>query len=169
MIAALAGSFDPLTIGHLDLIERASRMYEKVIVLEAVNQAKLSMFPSGLRLAWIEKACAHLPNVQVSACTGVAVQQAVQLGAGVLVRGVRNGSDLEYEAGIAYVNLQIDPKVETVLLPCRPEYAYVSSSNVRELLRCGCSAAHLLPPSIAGDVAKAFATQNNAKQRQEEL
>lgn len=157
MIAALAGSFDPLTIGHLDLIERASRLYEKVIVLEADNQAKRSMFLPEQRLGWIEKACAHLPNVEVCPCTGVAVELAAQMGAGVLVRGVRNGADLEYEAGIAYVNSQIDPKVETVLLPCRPEYAYVSSSNVRELLRCGCSAAHLLPASIAREVEEAFA------------
>lgn len=154
MIAAFAGSFDPITLGHLDLIERASSMYEKVIVLVSFNAAKKEAFSLREKMEWIRRAAAHLCNVQVEACTGTAAETARSLGASVLIRGVRNAADLEYEANMAWMNSRIAPEIETVCLFSRPEYSYVSSSNVRELLRCRIKPAGLVPSVILEDLCR---------------
>jgi pantetheine-phosphate adenylyltransferase len=149
--AVFAGSFDPPTAGHMDLMERAAKLYDKVYVLLGVNSAKKSCFPASKRLQWLQKMAEKLENTEVLACDKTVVIEAAKLHAGVLLRGVRNGTDLDYEANIAYVNSTIVPEIETVLLCARPQYAFISSSNVRELLSIGASVKSYLPVCLQNE------------------
>lgn len=166
-IAAFAGSFDPVTIGHADLIARASKLYDEVIVLVSSNAEKREVFRPEEKKAWVEKACTGLHNVQVLLNEGIAVEKAQSLGASVMLRGVRNGADFEYEANMAWMNQNISRQnlpqeyesehgMETVCLFSRPEYSFISSSNVRELLRCRLSCKGLVPDCILEEVSQAF-------------
>ena len=122
-IGLFTGSFDPMTNGHMDLIERASKLFDKLLPIES-------------RLKTVEKAVGHLKNVQVIASHDeLVVDVARKLGVHVLVRGLRNAADLQYEASFDFYNHQLAGEIETVYLHSRPEHVYISSSAVRELLK----------------------------------
>lgn len=148
MKAAFCGSFDPITNGHLDLIRRAASLFDAVVVIVAVNSEKKSRFDLDRRLSWVRQATQDLPNVSAVCGTGLAVDLCRSQGAGVLVRGLRNGQDLDYEKNMEAVNGYLDPALETVYLTCSPGMEHVSSSNVRELLRYGQSAAPFVPACV---------------------
>lgn len=152
MIAAFAGSFDPPTRGHYDIIERASGLFERVVVLVSPNSLKNGMFDAARRVAWLERMCADFDNVEVALCPGLTVSAARAHGAGVLLRSMRSGADLDGEFNNAWVNAQLTDGMETLFLSARPENLYISSSNVRELLRYGQSVAHLVCPCILEDL-----------------
>lgn len=135
MKAAFCGSFDPVTLGHMDLIERAAALFEEVVVFVTPNSGKNELFSSEQKAAWIQQACAHLPNVEARIQEGLAVEACRKAGAQVLIRGLRNETDLGYEQNMAFMNSALDNQVETFCLFCRPEFAFISSSNVRELLK----------------------------------
>lgn len=146
--AIITGSFDPITSGHLDLIRRASLMFDEVWVIIAVNSQKNSgMFTPGERLLLVEAAIAELQdqNVRVTVYDGLISEIARELGATVIVRGARNATDYDYEANLSYIMKRFDPTLETIILPTSPEYAAISSTYVRELIRYGCDLGDAVP------------------------
>ena len=135
-IGLFTGSFDPMTNGHMDLIERASKLFDKLYVGIFYNPHKNGFLSIESRLKTVEKAVAHLENVQVIASHDeLVVDVARKLGVHVLVRGLRNAADLQYEASFDFYNHQLAGEIETVYLHSRPEHVYISSSAVRELLK----------------------------------
>ena len=142
-IAVFAGSFDPFTVGHLDIVKRGASLFDEVYVLLAVNASKKYMLPESARLDVVRKAVADLPNVKVEAFEGLTVDFMKNVNAKFLLRGIRGTADVEYEQTVAWNNKELYPQCETVLLSSAPEHLMVSSTVVRELLKAG----------IAGDAA----------------
>lgn len=136
-VAVFAGSFDPFTVGHLDLVKRAAELYDSLIVLVAQNASKKNMFDAGTRLAMVEAAVSGIPNVKVAVHGGLTVDFMKKAGARYLVRGIRGAADLDAEQAVAWNNRVLCKDVETVLLFSAQEHLAVSSSVVRELLKCG--------------------------------
>ena len=142
--ALFAGSFDPFTIGHYSLLKRALPMFDKIVVGIGINSCKKSMFTLEERVAAIEKAFANEKRIEVKVYDCLTMDFAKEIGADVLLRGVRTTKDFEYEREIADINLKLGG-IETVLLISEPEYASVSSSVVRELITYGKDVSELLP------------------------
>ncbi len=149
--AAFCGSFDPITLGHLDLIRRAAPLFEELIVFVSLNSSKSEGWPAALRKKWIEEAVRDIDNVRVEIQNGLSAQACRKAGATVLLRGIRP-SDADYEANMASVNRRIDPEIETLCMFASDNMQYVSSSNVRELLRYHVSIAGLVPASVLRDL-----------------
>lgn len=147
-IAVFAGSFDPITLGHEDIVRRAAQLFDKVIVAVGVNSDKHGRFSVEQRMEWVRQTFADLKQVEVVQYEGLTTEFCRSVGATVLVRGVRNGIDLAYEQQIADLNRRIAPEIETVLLMTRPQLSDVSSSAVRELLRYGKSVEAMVPNKI---------------------
>ncbi len=146
MKALFAGSFDPFTIGHLAIVESALKIFSSVVVAIGVNENKKSEWPANVRKKAIAELFKDDPRVEVTTYSGLTFKFARMIGAGVLVRGVRNGDDFDFEKTLADANRKIGG-IDTVLIPCVPELAFVSSSLVRELLHNGEDPSSL----IAGD------------------
>ncbi|WP_295055506.1 pantetheine-phosphate adenylyltransferase [uncultured Fibrobacter sp.] len=138
-VAVFAGSFDPFTVGHLDLVKRAAMMFDSLFVVVAQNASKKNLFDAETRKAMVEAAVSEFPNVTVAVHGGLTVDFMKTVGAHYLVRGIRNSSDLDAEQAVAWNNKVIygDGDVETVLLLSAQEHLVVSSTLVRELLKCG--------------------------------
>ncbi|WP_337906899.1 pantetheine-phosphate adenylyltransferase [Iningainema tapete] len=157
MIAIYPGSFDPVTLGHLDIIERGSRLFEQVIVAVLRNPNKTPLFTVQQRLKQIRRATAHLPNVEVDAFDGLTVNYAHMRGAQVLLRGLRAISDFEVELQMAHTNKTLSTQIETVFLATSNEYSFLSSSVVKEVARFGGSVDHLVPPHVALEIYQCYA------------
>lgn len=136
-VAVFAGSFDPFTVGHLDLVKRAAELYDSLIVLVAQNASKKNLFNAETRKAMVEMAVSGISNASVALHEGLTVDFMKSVGARYLVRGIRNASDLDAEQAVAWNNKVLCNDVETVLLFSAQEHLAVSSSVVRELLKCG--------------------------------
>ena len=138
-IAVFAGSFDPFTVGHFDLVKRASGIFDSLIVLVAQNASKKNMFDAETRKAMVATAVSEIPNVKVAVHSGLTVDFMKSVGAQYLVRGIRSAADLDAEQAVAWNNKVIygDGEIETVLLLSAQEHFVVSSTLVRELLKCG--------------------------------
>ena len=134
-IAVCPGSFDPITVGHLDLAERAAAVFDQVILCVMVNGEKRPMFSLEERLEMARAAAAHLPNVEAAACGGLLAEFARERGACALVKGVRGSADFDWEMQMAQINRDLYPGLDTVFLPARPEHMHISSTMVREMLR----------------------------------
>lgn len=147
--AIYPGSFDPITLGHLDLIERASGLVDQLIIGVLVNSAKKPLFTVAERVRMIEKVTGHLPNVSVESFQGLLVDFAKEKNSEFLVRGLRAVSDFEYELQIAQTNRKICPGLETIFLSTSSEYAYLSSSIVKEIAMYHGPIDQLVPPSVA--------------------
>lgn len=155
-ICVYPGSFDPLTLGHVDLIERAGRLFEQVVVAVLNNPDKRGCFPVEERMRMIRQACAHLPNVRVDSFGGLLVDYMHRLPARIVLRGLRAVTDFESEFQMAQVNHQLAPDVETLFLMTAPHYAYISSSAVRQIASFGGDVSSLVPAAILEDVRAAF-------------
>ena len=149
MIAAFCGSFDPVTKGHIDVIERASKMFEKLVVFVSCNSNKNTQFSLEQRLEWLNQATAKLDNVECRIQTGLVVEACQSVQAKVLVRGIRNEQDCMYEQNMAFVNAHLDENIETICLFTKPEYYLYSSSNVRELLKYGQDISVFVPDCVS--------------------
>lgn len=152
-ICVYPGSFDPPTVGHLDLIRRAAALYDRVIVAVSYNPDKRGLFPTDVREDLLRACVRDLPNVTVARCEGLTVAFAQRHGACAMVRGLRGTGDLDAEWRLAQVNRTICPEVETVFLPARPELAHVSSSAVREMALFGADWRSYVPACIVTQVA----------------
>ncbi len=134
--AVCSGSFDPITLGHMDLIRRAAACFDKIYVCVSPNAEKRDqMFAPEDKLRLVRSAVAELPQVEAELWPGLLADFAVRHGAAAIVRGVRNATDLDLEIQMAQINRQICPELETLLLPASPEYRHFSSSMVREMIR----------------------------------
>ncbi|MDB9537144.1 pantetheine-phosphate adenylyltransferase [Dolichospermum planctonicum CS-1226] len=156
MIAIYPGSFDPITLGHLDLIQRSSRLFEQVIVAVLRNPNKIPLFTVEQRLEQIRIATKHLPNVGVDSFDGLTVEYAQMQQAQILLRGLRAVSDFEIELQMAHTNKTLSTQIETVFLATSNEYSFLSSSVVREIARFGGSVDHLVPSHVARDIYKCY-------------
>jgi pantetheine-phosphate adenylyltransferase len=135
--ALYAGTFDPITLGHLDLMERASRIFERVIIAVVERPKKKTLFTARERAKMVKDAVRNLQNVQVEVFNGLLVDYARQRGISVLVRGLRAYSDFEYEFQMALTNRKIAPNIETLFLMPKETFSYLSSSVVREVAELG--------------------------------
>ena len=148
-IGLLTGSFDPMTNGHWDLIDRASKLFDKLYVGIFYNPHKMGFLPIESRKKTVEKAVGHLKNVEVMASHDeLVVDVARKLGVQVLVRGLRNATDLQYEASFDYYNHQLASELETIYLHSRLEHIHISSSAVRELLKFGQDISGYVPNTV---------------------
>jgi pantetheine-phosphate adenylyltransferase len=155
------GSFDPIHLGHIDVIEQAHELFGSVVVVVLHNHAKASgLFPIDERVAMAEQALAHLEHVTVEARTGLAVQAAERSHADFIVKGLRTAGDFEIEQQMAHNNFAVTG-VRTVYLPCSPEYGYISSRFVREIAKYGGAIDHLVPAQIADALRRTFDGQQN--------
>ncbi|HKP84474.1 MAG TPA: pantetheine-phosphate adenylyltransferase [Blastocatellia bacterium] len=145
--AIYPGSFDPITMGHLDIIERSAKLFDEVIVAVLLNQDKHPMFSTEERVEMIERA-APSSNVRVGTFEGLLVQYAVDQGAQVIVRGIRAVSDYEYELQMALMNRRLEPAVETVFLMAAEAYSYLSSRLIKEVFKLGGSITGLVPELV---------------------
>ena len=152
--ACFCGTFDPVTLGHLDVITRASKLFDEIVVFISCNADKKERFSFEQRLAWLQEATSHLNNVRCDIQKGLVVEACHQVQATILVRGIRNMTDFEYERNMAAMNQLIDHNVETVLLMTDPRYMHCSSSNVRELLRYHQDVSALVPACVARDLKR---------------
>ena len=153
-IGVYPGSFDPVTNGHLDIIERSAAIFDEVIVAILHNPSKIGRFPIEKRLELLTKACAHLPNVRFDRFGGLLVDYMRRSEARVIIRGLRAVTDFENEFQMAQLNHQMAPDVETLFLMTAPEHAYLSSSAVREIGMFGGDIAPFVPLCIAQEVAR---------------
>ncbi len=148
-VAIYPGSFDPVTNGHLDLIERASKLFERLVVAILLNPEKDGpFFPVPERVEMLKEVVGHLPNVEVDTFKGLLVDYARRKDARVIVRGIRAVSDYEYELQMALMNRQLAPDLETVFMLPAQAYSYLSSRLVREVASLGGSIKELVPPVV---------------------
>lgn len=131
--AMIPGSFDPITKGHVDIIERSSHLFDEVIVVIMENSSKKALFSKEERVEMIKKEVEHLKNVSVFVGSGLTINTAKSLGVSAMVRGIRATSDYEYEVSIATANMMLDKNIETMFLLSKPEFSFVSSSIVKEI------------------------------------
>jgi pantetheine-phosphate adenylyltransferase len=162
VIAVYPGSFDPITLGHLDIIERGCQLFERVIVLVSLNPSKTPLFSVSKRLEQIQTATEHLSNVEVDSFDGLTVTYARMRKAGVLLRGLRVLSDFEKELQMAHTNKTLSCEVETVFLATSNEHSFLSSSLVKEIARFGGTIDHLVPKTVALDIRKCYAKTLNS-------
>jgi len=147
-IAVYPGTFDPITNGHIDLVDRAAPLFERLIIGVAESPAKGPALPLALRVELAEKAVAHHDNVEVRGFDCLLAHFVAQVGAGVLLRGLRAVSDFEYEFQLASMNRHLIPDVETLFLTPAEQYGFISSSLVREISRLGGDVSGFVPPAV---------------------
>jgi pantetheine-phosphate adenylyltransferase len=147
-IAVFAGSFDPITKGHVDLVQRVLPLFDKIIVGMGINSAKKYYFDTDKRLAMIKATFAAYETVEVDVYQKLTAFYCKERGANFLLRGLRNGTDFDYEKNIAYLNSVVGTNLETIFLTGAPEYACYSSTIVREILRGGGDASLFLPAEV---------------------
>ena len=155
-IAVYPGSFDPITNGHLDIIERAAAIFDKVIVAILKNSNKKPLFSVSEREEFIKRATAHLDNVETGSFDGMLVDYVKRNDSRVIVKGLRAVSDFEYEFQMALANKKIDPSIETLFMMTDAQYYYLSSSIVKEMASLGAELEGLVPPCIMPDIIKKF-------------
>ena len=147
-IAMYPGSFDPVTNGHLDIIKRSSRMFDKVIVAVLVNSAKTPLFTVEERVAMLRESCKNIPNVEIDSFNGLTVTFAKQKGATVMVRGLRAVTDFENEIQLAHTNFAMSPEIEPVILDTALKWSYLSSTIVREAAHYGQDVSRFVPRNV---------------------
>jgi pantetheine-phosphate adenylyltransferase len=155
-VAIYAGTFDPITNGHLDVIERAASLFDKIIVLIAVNAQKQSLFTVEERAEMAREAIKHIENVQVDIHKGLIVEYAQRQKAIALIRGVRAISDFEYEFLFALMNRKLDEQITTVFLMPHEKYTYLNSSIIRELARLHQNVDEFVSPFVAAKLKEKF-------------
>ena len=153
-IAVCPGSFDPVTLGHLDIILRASKLFDKVIILVSVNPGKTASFTSEERVEMIRAVTSDIPNVETDVFDGLLADYVKKTGAIAIVKGLRAVSDFEYEFQMALTNKKLYPDAETVFLTTKAENMYLSSSVVKQIASFGGDISHFVPPQILGVIKK---------------
>jgi pantetheine-phosphate adenylyltransferase len=155
-LAVYAGSFDPVTLGHLDLIERAATLFGEVLVAVGRHATKKAFFSHEERTELLREVTKDMPNVRIEAFDGLLIHFCEKVGARVIVRGLRAVTDFEYELQIAHANADLAPRVDTVFLPTRTRYGFVSASLVREIASHGADVSHYAPPVVCAALAEKF-------------
>ena len=158
-VCVFAGSFDPVTVGHEDIIRRAAKLCDRLLVTVMYNPGKTGCFPVAQRVELLSRVTADIPNVEVDAWEGLMVDYVRKMGAGFVVRGIRGVGDLESESTLAQINARLLPGLETVFLLTKPELGCVSSSAVREAALFGADYSSFVPACILADVKAHFDQQ----------
>ncbi|NBN91432.1 MAG: pantetheine-phosphate adenylyltransferase [Actinobacteria bacterium] len=151
--AVCPGSFDPITNGHLDVIERASHLFDEVVIAVLVNNSKSSLFTIEERIVLARDSVKHLSNVKVDMWSGLLVDYCRENGVDAIVKGLRAVSDFDYELQMAQMNLQLK-SVDTLLMATKPAYSFLSSSLVREIARYGGDVSNLVPPGVLSELKR---------------
>lgn len=151
-IAIYPGSFDPVTLGHLDIIKRASAVFDKLIVAVMHNQNKVPMFDTEERMELLRRTITNLPNVEITSFGGLLADYARQQDACAIIKGLRAVSDFEYEFQMALANRKLNPELDTVFLMTSAEYMYLSSSVVKDIAVHGGNVAGFVPAEILDDI-----------------
>jgi pantetheine-phosphate adenylyltransferase len=155
--ALCPGTYDPVTVGHIDVITRCSTIFDQVVVAVVDDSfRKTVMFGVVERVSFLEESTKHLPNVRVTVMHGLVVTLAREVGASVLVKGLRAFTDFEYEFQMAQLNRKLDPTLETMYLMASPEYSFLSSSGVKEIAKFGGCVSDLVPEVVKGRFAEMF-------------
>lgn len=152
--AIYPGSFDPITLGHLDILKRASTLFDKVIIAVAINSEKKSMFSQNTRAKMIEQVTKNIENIEVDCFTGLLVDYAKQKNAQVIIRGIRALSDYEYEFNMALMNRSLDESITTTFLVAHQNYTHLSSSLVREVASLGGDVSNLVPQFVVDELKR---------------
>lgn len=147
-IAVFPGSFDPITIGHEDIIKRVSVLFDKIIIGIGNNSQKQYMFPVEKRKEWVSKTFASDPKIEIMSYEGLTVDFCKKVNAAYLVRGLRNASDFEFEQAIAQMNRAMAHRIETIFIPCKPEFTAIASTIVRDILKHGGVVSMFVPAAI---------------------
>jgi pantetheine-phosphate adenylyltransferase len=166
-IAIYPGSFDPITLGHLNIIERAAAMVDRLIVGVLQNQTKKPLFTAQERLEMIEEVTGHLPNVTAQLFDGLTIDFARRCEAQCIVRGLRAITDFEYELQLAQTNRIMAPEIDTIFLTTELKYAYLSSSTVKEVASFGGEIEYFLPQKTAARVYEKYQVKKNLNQATE--
>ncbi len=157
-ISVFPGSFDPLTLGHVDIIERATALFDRVVLGVLDNPDKTNLFSSGERVSLLRTAVGNLDHVEVESFSGLAVDFAARVGARWIVRGVRSASDVAYELPMVHSNrLCGAEEIETILIPTRPDLAFISSSLVRQIAAASGKLDRFVPPDVERALREKFA------------
>ena len=151
------GTFDPLTYGHLDVLERATKLFDRVTVAVSDNPTKGPLFTSAQRLAMLQPNIARFPNVVVTKFDNLLVEFAHQQGACAIIRGLRAISDFEFEFNMALMNRHLQPDVETIFVMPNEEFSYTSSTLVKQVAKFGGDVSHFVPPNVAAALKQAYA------------
>lgn len=150
--ALYPGSFDPVTKGHLDIIKRSSKMFDKLYISVLNNSAKNCSFSIEERMEMLRKCTADIPNVEICTFDGLLVDHAAELGVIAIIRGLRAVTDFDYEFQMALTNKKIDKNIETIFLITNYKYIFLSSSIVKEIARNGGDIVEFVPPAVLGDI-----------------
>jgi len=151
------GTFDPVTFGHLDVLERAARLFDHVLVAVAINAGKSPLFEVEERMEMIRENLSSMPNTSVDKFDGLLVEFALERNACALIRGLRALSDFEFEFNMALMNRHLEPRIETVFVMPKEAYSYTSSSLVKQVARLGADVAKFVPPNVAERLRRKFA------------
>ena len=150
--AVYPGSFDPVTNGHLDIIKRAAKTFDKVYVAILTNSAKSPKFSMDERIDWLERATKEMTNVEIVSFSGLLVDFAKEIGANIIIKGLRAVSDFEYEFQMALTNRKLQPDIETMFLMTNGRYSYLSSSIVKEIANYGGSLEGFVPDFMIEEI-----------------
>ena len=159
--AIFAGSFDPITNGHLDIICRASKLFDELQIGVLYNPNKKGLFNFDERVELIKSCTKHLKNIKIVSFNGLLVDYCKDNGIDTLVRGIRTGADIEYELQMAHMNKELNPDIETIILPTTPKYSFVSSSLVKEVLTFNGDIKNLVPDIVLEELKKKNNRGNN--------
>jgi pantetheine-phosphate adenylyltransferase len=151
------GTFDPVTFGHLDVLERAARLFDKVTIGVAANPGKGPVFTQEQRLEMVRTVSKHIPNVTAVAFDGLLVEFARKQKAVAVIRGIRALSDFEFEFNMALMNRHLEPDIETIFVMPRETYSYTSSNLVKQVAKLGGDIAHFVPPEVVAALREAYA------------
>ena len=155
-IAVYAGSFDPVTNGHLDVMRRASKLFGQVVVAVGVHPTRKALFSVEERVDLLVKTTADMPNVRVESFQGLLINYCANIGARILIRGLRHAMDFEYELQIAQANADMAPNIDTIFLPTTLKYTFLTASLLREIASHGGDVSRYAPPIVCDALAKKF-------------
>lgn len=164
-IAIYPGSFDPLTNGHLDVVRRAAKLFDRVIVAVAENESKHPLFSLAERVSLVKKAVTHLRNVETGSFNGLLVEYVEQRKAKAIVRGLRAVSDFEFEFQLALMNRKLDENIETIFMMPKDTYTFLSSRIVKEIARLGGDVSSFVPPHVQTALLKKLMPNPKARSR----
>lgn len=147
-IAVFPGSFDPITIGHVDIVERSLDLFDEIIIGIGVNSQKSSLYTLDKRIAFLHQVFGSLSKIRIAYFEGLTIHFCKQQHANYIIRGIRNATDFEYEKTIAHLNNEMEPGIETILMLCKPNLGHISSTIVREIIRGKGDAKKFVPSAI---------------------
>ena len=163
VVAIYPGSFDPITSGHLDVIERGSRLFERLIVAVLRNESKSPLFTVAERTEMLREVVAPFPNVEIDSFDGLLVEYALSKGARGILRGIRAISDYEYELQMALMNRRLQPHLETIFLPAGEQFSFISSKLVKEVIGLGGDITGLVPALVERRLRERLAARKRPK------